>query len=149
MNVNKRKLIEEIYGLSFNPDTMSRRKIEKVIENCENEKDELKRLFIGAPVMLWYPMLNDNKGDWKIENYFNQKSATTQLRLPTFEEAPRNVWLAPWLTYNEDIVGNYILIRYNKGQVINNPSIITLGRDWDRLEAIMICEDFKNEKEVC
>ena len=107
------------------------------------KQNELDKLFIGAPVFCSLCSYTDhirmfNYGNIPI-NYHQ-----TPIRLPTVEEAPRNVWLAPWLEMPEELYNLKVLLwgtnddikLYSKGRC--EPNNIA----WENVEAIMILEGF-------
>lgn len=106
------------------------------------KQNELDNLFIGAPVMV--KSLTSN--DYYLSNY-NPKAtidhALKRLRLPTVEEAPRNVWLAKWLKMPVELKKFNVLYRYKCSDVEYCLVDGNAAFGWDKVEAIMILEDLK------
>lgn len=106
----------------------------------QEEQNELDNLFIGAPVMM-----ERYEDKWELSDYCD--GSIYKLRLPTVAESPRNVWLAKWLTRPSELIMNVYVRMPFKGGISN---IIPLNKlkegtwwCWDKVEAVMILEDFK------
>lgn len=115
-------------------------------QNCSVNKqnlfkpkhNELDKLFVGAPVM----KLSIHQGNEVWDCIFCQyiENLTSEhYKLPTVEEAPRNVWLAPWVDAPEELESLICWCRI-KGNVdlYNYQGVL-----WNEVESIMILEDFK------
>jgi len=114
----------------------------KSLSNNYNAKlNELDKIFIGAPVMLTHA--NGEYLPYEYQGASDLKNYT--YRLPTVEEAPRNVWLTPWLEKPKKLKEYTILIRYCIEDVEHVDKEHSVSFCWDEVEAVMIMEDFKYE----
>ncbi len=136
----------------------------RYVKSCfKPKRNELDKLFDGAPIMLMdlstrnkrKPTFNLgvfelSKLDPNLERY---EDYWMNVRLPTVEEAPRNVWLVPWLEMPEEFKDTPICVR--KGlEIWNFENGVWAGKDgilsiengilsWEDVEAVMIMGDFK------
>jgi len=114
------------------------------------KQNELDKLFIGAPVMV--KDLSGQKSVLKsfhyktIHNYYTELGspcAWNYCRLPTVEEAPRNVWLAPWFEMPKELMELKVLLWakngdigfYGKGRC--DPNVIA----WNNVIKLQIIEE--------
>ena len=105
------------------------------------KRNELDNLFIGAPVMM---IVEDGITDVMPTTYPNVYRGFRS-RLPTIEEAPRNVWLAPWLEMPNEILETHYLAKYrttkNIGSYKKNHGLHP--ENWSDVEAVMLIEEFE------
>lgn len=119
----------------------------------------VNRLFKNAPIMqMNLDTRSDNNPEWKLEKfkYENEKEAYRDqgiyekgeiegfwnyIRLPTAEEAPRNVWLVPWDEEPKDLPEKDYLLNYGNN-IISQCHIGYKIKDWDDIKAIMLLEAF-------
>ena len=99
------------------------------------EPGELDKLFINAPVIIG--------DDLVTTSYY--KETKRKFRLPTVKEAPRNIWLAPWLKIPKELIGKNVLFLLYVDDIIHYP-VFEVFNDgsWDEVKAIMIIENFKS-----
>ena len=104
--------------------------------NFKQKQNELDKLFIGAPVMAKQPMISNEV--WGLVTHEKDDCLMKGLyRLPTVKEAPRNVWLAPWLKMPEELNKLKVILINEAGDVYIH------AFKWEHAVAVMILEEFK------
>lgn len=120
--------------------------IHNLVDNfsCLPKKEWRTKLFVGAPIMVAEKGQNPSLSEWRGASY----PPFFELRLPTVEEAPRNVWLCPWDEMPKELNSMEILIKSTLNDTLYqyigcikplciNPNV------WETAEAVMILDDFK------
>jgi len=115
--------------------------------NFQPHVDVVSRLFIDAPIVIPAPGV---VGVGRLEDgsVLTTYNACTDniLRLPTVEEAPRNVWLAPWKDEPESLFRTHRLLRLKNGDIYPYECGIRQSLKWRYILAIMILADLENPK---
>lgn len=109
-------------------------------DNFKIGKTELDKIFINAPVMLC-----NNSSNGCIGSIFKGPCELTEYhyRLPTIEEAPKNIWLCPWLEIPEILVLHAVLLWPKNGNIRFMPkgACTKNSVNWDNIVKLQIIEE--------